>query len=46
MESGLKGRVAIVAATSQEEVADTIVCLASERFLHHWANDTGGWRRI
>ena len=31
MESGLKGRVAIVAASSQEEFADTIVWLASER---------------
>jgi len=30
METGLKGRVAIVAASSQEEVADTIVWLASE----------------
>ena len=31
MESGLKGRLAIVAASSQEEFADTTAWLASER---------------
>jgi len=31
MESGIKARVAIVAASSQAEVADTIVWLLTER---------------
>ena len=39
-------RVAIVAASSQKEVADAIVWLASERASYiTGTNDTGGWGR-